>query len=291
MLAWLLCGLLAIVVIALTIKIILMQKSMIEITDCIQEHLSSDTNCQIFISSNDKYVKNLALHLAEQLKVLKRQRQQYMQGDQELKETITNISHDLRTPLTAIYGYLYLLEAEEKSENVKRYIAQITDRTEAMKTLTEELFRYSIVSSITELKCEKVNICKILENTLLSFYGIMKEQKIEPQITIPDNPIWRQLDVSALTRIYSNIINNAIKYSDGDFKVSVEESGTVIFSNTASNLTAVEVGKLFDRFYTVDTSRKATGIGLSISKVLTERMGGTINAEYLDQKLRIAVKF
>lgn len=291
MLSWIWCGLLLAVIVGLIIKIHLMQKSMMEITNAIEEHLFSDTNCQMRISSHDKYVMHLAWQLDKQLKELNKQRQRYTQGDRELKEAVTNLSHDLRTPLTAICGYLDLLESEPKSENVQRYIAEIAERTEAMKSLTEELFRYSVVSSVSELHYTKTNICKVLEDTLLSFYGVMKEQKIEPVISLPAYGIERTLDASALSRIYSNIIHNAVKYSDGDLAVSVDESGTVVFSNTASHLTTVEAGKLFNRFYTVDSSRQSTGIGLSIAKLLTERMGGTIQAAYSDNVLTITLTF
>ena len=108
---------------------------------------------------------------------------------------------------------------------------------------------------------------------------------------MPAEPVLLKLDPTALTRIFSNIINNAIKYSDGDFSVVLDKNGSIVFSNTAKELSTVEVGKLFDRFYTVDSARKSTGLGLSIAKLLTERMKGTIKAEYISDKLYIIVSF
>ena len=143
MLPWILCGVLAVIIAILVIKIRMMQKSMDEICSCLSEHLSSDTNQLITVSSSDKHVRHLASEIARQLAELRRQRRQYISGDRELKEAVTNISHDLRTPLTAICGYLDLLEAEEMTDNARRYVEQISNRTEALKALTEELFRYS----------------------------------------------------------------------------------------------------------------------------------------------------
>lgn len=291
MLPWIICGAFAVVIIILAIKIRMMQKSMDEICLCLSEHLSSDTNQLITVSSSDKHVRHLASEIAGQLAELRRQRRQYINGDRELKEAVTNISHDLRTPLTAICGYLELLEAEEMTDNTRRYLEQISNRTEALKALTEELFRYSVISSVSDLSYEKVNVGRVLEETLISFYGAFEQKNITPNISLPDGVIIRFLDKSALSRIFGNIISNAVKYSDGDFEVTMTESGEITFSNTASELSSVDVGKLFDRFYTVDSARKSTGLGLSIAKLLTERMGGCISADYKGNTLSIMLSF
>ena len=200
------------------------------------------------------------------------------------------ISHDLRTPLTAINGYLDLLEREEKSENVQRYLSQIKNRTEVLKNLTEELFRYSVVTSSQDLKLEHMDVVRALEESLLSFYAVMQEKGIQPEIKLPEEPVFRELDTGGINRIFSNIISNALKYSDGDLSVVMDKNGCVTFSNTAHNLNAVTVGRLFDRFYTVESSRNSTGLGLSIAKLLIERMGGTISAQYAEHKLNIVIK-
>ena len=291
MLPWIICGILAAIIAILVIKIRMMQKSMDEICSCLSEHLSSDTNQLITVSSSDKHVRHLASEIAKQLTELRRQRRQYISGDRELKEAVTNISHDLRTPLTAICGYLELLEAEEMTDNTRRYVEQIANRTEALKALTEELFRYSVISSVSDLNYEKVNVGRVLEDTLISFYGAFEQKNITPNISLPDSVIIRSLDKSALSRIFGNIISNAVKYSDGDFSVTLTDAGEITFSNTASELSSVDVGKLFDRFYTVDSARKSTGLGLSIAKLLTERMGGCISADYKGNTLSITLSF
>ena len=291
MLPWIICGVLAVIIAILVIKIRMMQKSMDEICSCLSEHLSSDTNQLITVSSGDKHVRHLASEIARQLAELRRQRRQYINGDRELKEAVTNISHDLRTPLTAICGYLDLLETEEMTDNTRRYMEQISNRTEALQTLTEELFRYSVISSVSDLNYEKVDVGRVLEDTLISFYGAFEQKNITPNISLPDGVIIRSLDKSALSRIFGNIISNAVKYSDGDFSVIMTESGEITFSNTASELSSVDVGKLFDRFYTVDSARKSTGLGLSIAKLLTERMGGRISAEYKSTTLTVRLCF
>ena len=291
LLLWVLCIVLAVAVIVLSVKNHLLKKSMREIYTDFENCLSEDTNVQITVSSGDKTVTRLAKAINLQLTKLRKIKQQYSDGDRELKEAITNISHDLRTPLTAICGYLDLLEKQNHSEDTERYIEQIRNRSEVLKQLTEELFRYSIISSTPELSYEKVNLCRVLEESLISFEGTMQQAGIQPEIQMPSVPVWRTLDYSAVVRVFGNIINNAIRYSDGDFEVHLEENGKITFSNTANKLTTVEVEKLFDRFYTVDTARKSTGLGLAIAKTLVEKMNGKIEANIKNKKLNIVICF
>lgn len=286
-----LIGILAVILMVLSIKIYLMEKSAREITEAFADRLKTDTNILIDISSRDKKMRMLADRINTELRLLREERFRYQQGDQELKDSVANISHDLRTPLTAIYGYLNLLKHEEKSGVVEEYLAQVQNRVDSLVNLTEELFRYSVVTSSRELRPERVNVVSVLEESLLSFYGMMQEKGIRPEIALPEEPVWRMLDVSALNRIFSNIISNALKYSDGDFSVDMKENGTITFSNTAKALNSVIVDQLFGRFYTVETNHNTTGLGLSIAKLLTGRMGGVIKADYKDEKLCITVCF
>lgn len=290
MFLWILCGALTILVLLLIIKIRFLKKGINDVCVSFQEHLSSDTNTLISVSSGDRQIKKLAVEINVQLRQLRKERIRFQNGDRELKEAVTNISHDLRTPLTAICGYLDLLKREAQSESAQRYLEQIEERTEAMKSLTEELFRYSVIRTEKNLAPEELNLCRLLEDNLLSFYGVMQEKGIVPQISLPEEPVWRILDKAAMNRIFSNIISNAVKYSDGDFEVTLTTEGTIIFSNTAKALTPVEVGRLFDRFYTVESGRSSTGLGLSIAKILTEKSGGQIAAEYHEERLYIKIQ-
>lgn len=284
-------GILFLIIIALIIKVYFLRKSTKEIAEAFHARLTADTNTLVDISTRDPYMRKLAAEINVQLRLLQKERHRYQQGDLELKEAVTNISHDLRTPLTAINGYLELLEREEKSETVLRYLSQIQNRIEALKNLTEELFRYSVVTSSQDLKLKRMDIVQALEESLLSFYAVMQEKNIQPEINIPDEPIYCELDAGAVNRIFSNIISNALKYSDGDFSVEMDKNGNTTFSNTAHNLNAIMVGRLFDRFYTVEVSRNSTGLGLSIAKMLIERMGGSIEASFNNDKLQIKIAF
>ena len=172
------------------------------------------------------------------------------------------------------------------------YLAAIENRSLALKQLTEELFRYTLITANDdELLLEERSVNGILENTVLSFYSVLKEGKIDLHISVPEQQIFRKINENALSRVLENIISNAVKYSDGDLQIALTEKGEIIFSNHASQLTEVQVERLFDRFYTVSSSRKSTGLGLSIAKALVERMGGTVEADFREKILTIRIAF
>lgn len=234
MFPWILCSILFIIILVLAEKNRVLQKSIDEICISFKEHLSTDTNTLISLSSNNSHVRKMATEINIQLRLLRKERQRFQTGDKELKEAVTNISHDLRTPLTAIYGYLDLLEKEEKSEVAERYLAIIKNRVEALKQLTEELFRYSvIVSSLENIDYEMVSLNSALEECISSYYLQIKERNIEPEIIMPAITVKRNLDKNFLSRILGNIISNAVKYSDGDLKIILSETGKITFTNTA----------------------------------------------------------
>lgn len=283
-------ALLCAAVTGLTIKIYLLKKSAREIQRQIKEITAEETNSLISVSSADRDVRSLASCLNDELKTVNALRHKYLQGDVEIKKAVTNISHDLRTPLTCISGYLDLLKKEEKSERAGQYLKIIENRTDAMKTLTGELFRFSLVTSAETLPdMAETDICALIEESLAANYTLLMDNGIEPAVTMPRSLI-KVTDRSMLLRIFSNIISNAAKYSDGDLAVSADESGTVRFSNAAAGLSKVQAARLFDRFYTVTDARQSTGLGLSIAKELTKKIGGEISAEYENGVLTVVVR-
>ncbi len=289
---WVSIGILIAIIIVLLVKIHILQKSVKEIEIAFADRLVTDTNILIDISSSDKNVRRLANTINGQLRKLRTERRRFQQGDLELKHAVTNISHDLRTPLTALSGYLELLEQEEKSESVNRYIEIMKDRVDILTQLSEELFRYSVIISTKDnITKEQVIINTVLEESIAAFYTVLTERNIVPDIQISEIKVVRMLDRSALSRVFSNLISNVIKYSDGDLKIVLSENGEIAFSNMASGLDEIQVGRLFDRFYTVEAARKSTGLGLTISKTLVEQMKGTISAIYENNRLSIHIFF
>jgi hypothetical protein len=183
-----------------------------------------------------------------------------------------------------------MLQQTDDPEKHKKYIAIMKERAELMKQLTEELFRYSvIVSEESEMQTESVNVVQVLEDSIMGYFAALNEKGIVPEVQLTEEAVIRELNKEYLARIFSNLLNNALKYSDGDLLIKLSAEGVITFTNTAKDLSAVEVEQLFDRFYTVEAAHHSTGLGLSIARTLVERMGGAITAEYTDSKLTIRI--
>lgn len=289
---WLVAGLI-LTIILLIIKIVTMKKSVREIRADFAMRIRGDHNSGITVSSRDKDICKLATDMNEALKEQRKMYLLYYQGDREMKTAITNISHDLRTPLTAISGYLELLKEEEKSETVEKYIDVIDERTRHMKNLTEEMFEYSMITATedAEVPSEDVDLNRMLEDCIMDYYAALTEKNISLSVDITESRIIRRLNRTQTERVFSNLISNALKYSDGDLSISMDDNGEIIFSNSAQRLSQVSAERLFGRFYTVENARNSTGLGLSIAKTFVERMNGSINAEYRDGRLYIIIDF
>lgn len=328
---WLLVSIILVIIcVILIIKICFINKSIKKIGEDLSLILNNDTNGLITVSTSNKKIKEVANKLNLELKKLRKTRIQYENGSEELKNTITNISHDMRTPLTAISGYIELMENEYKGEKIKnnekknehrlllnassieknnkvqsdgiknqnkiqynqKYMEIIKRKTNELIELTEQLFMFSTTMD-TLWKMDKENCCinEILEEILAEYYSIFKRENIIPEIHICHEKVWRNLNKNSLIRIFENILSNMIKYSNGDFKVNLERSGTLIFANKAENLDTTTVQKIFDRYFTVENAKSATGVGLSIAKQLVELNDGIITAKYTDGNLVVKVKF
>lgn len=287
-----LCILLGIGLTICLIKIRSIHRGTDELRTEFAARLRSDTNVGIDISTSDKKMRALAADMDRQLKLLRKEHIRYALGDSELKNAVSSISHDLRTPLTAICGYMDLLAREETSDTVREYLSVISGRVRALKELAEELFRYSVIMSVDNYAArENISLKRALEESLAAYYGAFKNAGIEPQIHLPESDVICRLNASALSRILSNILSNAVKYSDGGFCISLDTNGALQFKNEAAGLDAIQVGHLFDRFYTVTSGSQSTGLGLSIAKALTEEMHGRIDAGYHDGCLIIRLVF
>ena len=281
-----------IITIILVIKIIVMKNGIKEIEEKFDFVIKSDTNSLITISTNDSNLKNLAKKINLNLKKIRKLEIQYNQGNEELKRSITNISHDLRTPLTAIRGYLDLIGDNNLSKKQKGYLSYIDDKTKILITLTEQLFNFSKSLEVYKnIDKQDVVLNNILEETICTFYDLFMQNNIIPRISITKEKIIKRINKDMLKRILENIISNAIKYSDEFLEIKLNKDGTIIFKNRTNNLDKTSVEKIFDRYYTVENARKSNGIGLSIAKQLVELNNGTISAKYNNGYLIIEIFF
>lgn len=292
------CILLAIALTLAVIKIVLLRRGFDELTENIEDQVSGKTQIPVTLTTSDPHARHTAEILNRELKNLDRERNEYLDGNRKVAEAVTGISHDIRTPLTAINSYLDLM-ADEKDEALKaQYLERIKSRTLSLSDLADELFKYSTSTDperypvqTENIVSEPIDICRVLEECMLSFYAGFKKKGIEPDIEIPDEPVFVLCDKKSANRIFENIIGNAIKYANNDLRVKLDPKGQVIFSNPAPDLTPVSAAKLFDRYFTVNDGHASTGLGFSIAKELITRNNGTIEADLKDGILMITVSF
>ncbi len=276
----------------LILKMLIMNNEINNIGKSLEYIIKTDTNNLITISTSDKKLKELVIVLNKSLKELRKLELEYKNGNGELKQSITNISHDLRTPLTAIRGYLDLMDNSNQTNKQKEYLKIIDNKVIELAELTEQLFDFSKTLDLqNEIELENICINDILEEAIVSFYSLFKEKNITPNIDICKNKVFRLLNENMLKRIFENIISNAIKYSYEDFNIKMYENGTIEFSNKTDKFDKVSLKKIFDRYYTVSDAKKSTGIGLSIAKQLVDLSNGKIEADYKNNILTIRIIF
>lgn len=218
--------------------------------------------------------------------------------EEELKRSISNISHDLRTPLTSIVGYLQLIKDESISNEEKlEYIEIIQRRTKNLEDLISNFYDLSrLEANDYKFSLEKVNLKSILSENIVLFYDEFIKQDIDPNIDIEDDIDDIFTDKSAIMRVFSNLINNMLKHGQGNVKISLRNDGNIIvseFINYAPSLKEDDVDKIFERFYIGDKSRSSnsTGIGLSITKSLVNKLGHEIEPSLINGNLIITIRW
>ncbi len=293
-----LCVVLAIALIIAVIKIVLLRRGFDELTDNIEDQVKGETQIPVTLTTTDPHARKTAETLNRELSNLQKERNEYLDGNRKVSEAVTAISHDIRTPLTAINSYLDLMKDETDEEIKEQYLERIKSRTLSLSELADELFKYSTsadpanyMSKDETSPAEPLDICRILEECILSFYAAFKKKGLEPQIEIPEGPVNVICDRKNANRIFENIISNALKYAGGSLDIRLDSSGCAVFSNPAPDLTPVSAAKLFDRYYTVNEGSESTGLGFSIAKELITRNGGTIDSEFKDGIFSVIVHF
>ena len=219
-------------------------------------------------------------------------------AETHLRQQIANVSHDLRTPLTSILGYLQLLEGEGLSPEKKgEYLAVIEGRARTLQTFIAAFYDLSrIEGGELPLEREQVDLRRALSDQLAASYGQIEEAGLDMEVELADGlpPVWA--DSGAVTRIFSNLLTNALRHGKDALSVRLYRAGNVIvsaFSNRAEGLTAEDAAHVFERFYTADKMRtgQSTGLGLAIVKALAERMGHTTAARWEDGVFTIEVRW
>ena len=224
-------------------------------------------------------------------------RKEIADNESHLKDTIINLSHDIRTPLTSMDGYFQLLLKSDDPEERQQYAAVISDRLSSLKEMLDELFTYAkLTNKAYEVELSPCAVNEILLSVLFSFYKDIKQRGIEPRVNVPEQDIFIQGNEPALRRIFQNILKNCIEHGNNQLSVRLINSADMVqiyFENDYQTQEPIDANKVFDRFYKVDGARSktSTGLGLSIAKELVERLNGSITGNVKNDIFTITITF
>ena len=261
----------------------------------ITKQLSNDN--VISVSLNNHNIENLAVAINHSQKNNKNEIIKVQQKDDKLKQSIADISHDLRTPLTAILGYIQLLnDCDEDSKN--EYIEIIRKKSEQLNTLINSFYDLSIVDDNDYILVnDYINIVEIISDSVVSNYTLIMQSKLNVINNLPSNKMMIYANKDAIYRIIQNLLSNSIKYAKSFIDVQIiDDNDCILFciKNDIFDNSNIQVDKLFDRFYKSDVSRstQSTGIGLYIVKVLIEKINAKlVGAILIDDVLSITIAF
>ncbi len=254
---------------------------------CRQLWFLKDHDSNMMISSEIRFggVGYLADTLNEIVELRKWEQKKYLDKEKSISDIYTNLSHDIRTPLTSLDGYFQLLKESEITEEQQHYILVIQERISSLKDMLEELFTFTKLQNddyVLELSTCSLN--RILKDTLFSYYDIWKENDIEQKFEITEEPLMIEGNPQALGRTIRNIIKNGFEHGEKQFEVHLErkeQRAVLSLKNMVSEPDKIDISRIFERFYKADEARSdsSTGLGLSIAKEFVLRMKGEIRAE------------
>ncbi|APH17674.1 sensor histidine kinase [Clostridium botulinum] len=244
----------------------------------------------------DKEIENLAYSINKHIDINIQSQIKQKRLEEEIRKNIANISHDLRTPLTSIIGYIQMIKKGNLSkEKQMEYIDIAERRAKDLQNLLSDFFEISIIELPDYyIELQNININNILCEVIASFYSSFVDKNITPKIDLPKENIMVIGNEGAIKRVLQNLIVNMIKHSKRDVYISLKkenDKAVLATINKCNNITEVDIELIFNRFYKKDNARTnkngSTGLGLFISKSLMEKMNGEIYAEVHENLLHI----
>lgn len=273
------------------IRLYLLKRALKETSDQLQD-IQKDLkqNQVLHLPLPDHDLENLMSSINCSLDAIRSERKDYAKRESEFQSEIEAISHDLRTPLTVILGYLGFLQKQRLSLTTeqKEMLDIIERKARSMETLISQFYDYSRLNANDyEISIEEIDVGRTLREVFAENCIMLERAALKVKTDFPNHPVWVEGDATALERIFSNLFQNAGRYANHFLNISIQESGTsvqIVFENDTQKTNADNIPYLFDRFYMADTSRNkgGTGLGLTIAKCLAEEMAGSLTADLIN---------
>ncbi|QVK20105.1 HAMP domain-containing histidine kinase [Mycoplasmatota bacterium] len=285
---------LIVILIFFIIRLLRMKNDIQSLNKSLRYIQENETNQLLTTTTFYKDICSLSSTMNEILEEKMKIRISSNKSNREFRQAVTNISHDLRTPLTSAIGYIQMIQSDKTEEYKKdEYLKIIEYRLKTLSNLTNDLLEYSsLIERNVPMHFEQININNLLRDTVSTFYDEFIDKNYKVSINIPFDSLYFMGDVVSFKRIFMNLIQNTLKYGTEIFDVSLDQKKkTILFRNRIANAKGFDVEPLLNRFYTSDKSRsdKSTGLGLTIVKELITSMGGTIRTLVKDDFLIIEI--
>ncbi|MBQ6696736.1 MAG: HAMP domain-containing histidine kinase [Lachnospiraceae bacterium] len=254
-----------------------------------------EENRTLHLKTPDKHMEKLLREINENLESIRRTKRSYEKQEKEFQKEIENISHDLRTPLTAIIGYLEMMQQEELSPENQKNLEIVSNRAKSMQELIGRFYELSQVSGAEyQLELQEMDVCKSLREMTLMQYGILEKKNLEVDIELPEKPVIIKGNQEAFERIFNNLFQNVQRYAVSELQLKLQmvpESDRVCITfrnDIAQENRLANPELIFERFYMADKSRRngGSGLGLTIAAELVAHMGGNIHAKNVEENHR-----
>ena len=239
----------------------------------------------------------LSDRLNDLLELRRKEKQYYQEKETLIADTYTNLSHDIRTPLTSLDGYFQLMEACENVEEQRRYLSIIHERIHSLNEMLEELFMFTKLKN-ESYRLELTSCCinRILKETVFSYYDDWVRREIQPDIQITEEQLYIDGNKQGLSRIIQNVIKNGLDHGEKKIRIVLkrEQNRAVLrISNQVIASEKIDIEHVFDRFYKADAARSktSTGLGLSIAREFVRRMNGEIGAKIEENEFIVEMSF
>lgn len=273
-------AILLVMCVTLIILIVLYGRQMKSICRQLRVHRLEDSNTDIWLDIVKDPFGELQKELNFTVKWQREERRKHKEQEQAFRELITNVSHDIRTPITSVSGYFQLFLDTEDEEKRAEYAGIITGRLRNFQVMLEEFYDYSkAVSDDRKTEIEKCDITRLVSESLFLYYKEIEETLGPPELIFPEEEVYALAAENEMRRVLQNVIKNALMHGCGTFQVSICEKDTKVqvrFENKTKERLPVNPDKVFERNYKADEARNGSGsgLGLCIVKELTDKMGG-----------------
>lgn len=294
---YIIIGILAGIIILQSIIIWKYQRQVKDICRQLAFLMKHDSNMLIHREFDLGGIGMLSDRLNDLLELRRKEKQYYQEKETLIADTYTNLSHDIRTPLTSLDGYFQLMEACENVEEQRRYLNIIHERIHSLNEMLEELFMFTKLKN-ESYRLELTSCCinRILKETVFSYYDDWVRREIQPDIQITEEQLYIDGNKQGLSRIIQNVIKNGLDHGEKKIRIVLkrEQNQAVLrISNQVIASEQIDIEHVFDRFYKADAARSktSTGLGLSIAREFVRRMNGEIGAKIEENEFIVEMSF